>query len=70
MNKKICSDGYLLKSEVADRCRRSERTIEVWMRSGKIPFLKIGRSTLFDWEAVRDHFQQHYGSIPKPTRRR
>ncbi|HEX3720334.1 MAG TPA: helix-turn-helix domain-containing protein [Verrucomicrobiae bacterium] len=41
------------KSELARIVRRSKRTVEIWMREGRIPFLRIGpRTVLFEKRAV------------------
>ena len=44
--------GLLTKPEVAVKLRRSRRTVEVWMREGKLPYLKIGKTVLFRWRDV------------------
>jgi excisionase family DNA binding protein len=46
------SDGLLTKRELAERLRRSKRTCDVWMRQGKLPYIKIGKSVLFHWPDV------------------
>jgi len=44
---------FWTKPELARTVRRSERTIENWMRSGRIPFLRVGlRTVLFEKVAV------------------
>ena len=41
------------KIELARTVRRSTRTIEIWMRDGRIPYLRIGlRTVLFEKKAV------------------
>lgn len=54
------ADGYLTKKEIAAKCHRTPRTIEVWMRRGYLPFIKIGHSVLFCWEDVERHLAKHY----------
>jgi excisionase family DNA binding protein len=44
--------GLLTKPEVAIKLRRSRRTVEAWMREGKLPYLKIGKTVLFRWRDV------------------
>jgi excisionase family DNA binding protein len=44
--------GLLTKPEVAIKLRRSRRTVDLWMRQGKLPYLKIGKSVLFRWPDV------------------
>jgi hypothetical protein len=46
------SDPLLNKRELAIRLRRSPRTIDLWMRQGKLTYLKIGKSVLFRWPDV------------------
>jgi excisionase family DNA binding protein len=53
-------EGYLTKSELAARCRRTPRTIEVWMARGYLPFIKLGRSVLFNWPDVQRHWTERH----------
>lgn len=46
------SDNLLTKRELAARLRRSTRTTDDWMRKGKLPYLKIGKTVLFRWGDV------------------
>ena len=46
------SDGLLTKRELAARLRKSTRTTDSWMRKGKLPYLKIGKTVLFRWQDV------------------
>lgn len=46
------SDGLLTKRELAARLRKSTRTTDDWMRRGKLPYLKIGKTVLFRWSDV------------------
>jgi len=46
------SDGLLTKRELAARLRKSTRTTDDWMRKGKLPYLKIGKTVLFRWQDV------------------
>jgi excisionase family DNA binding protein len=41
------SVGLLRKRELADKLAISNRTLDVWMQKGRIPFLKVGRSVRF-----------------------
>ena len=52
------SDGLLLKPELARRLRRSPRTVDLWMRQGKLPYLKIGKTVLFRWPDVLEKLGQ------------
>jgi hypothetical protein len=44
--------GYLQKDEVAKRLNKSTRWVEMQCKAGVIPYIKIKRSVLFDWDAV------------------
>jgi hypothetical protein len=46
--------GMLTKPELANRLRKSVRTIDAWMKGGpRIPYVKIGsKSVLFKWDSV------------------
>lgn len=48
------SDDMLTKPELANRLRKSVRTIDSWMNAGpRIPYIKIGGKTvLFVWPDV------------------
>ena len=46
------SDDLLVKRELAKKIRRSPRTVNLWMRQGKLPYLKIGKTVLFRWRDV------------------
>jgi hypothetical protein len=44
--------GYIQKDEVAKRLKKSTRWVEMQCKAGVIPYIKINRSVLFDWDAV------------------
>jgi excisionase family DNA binding protein len=46
------NEGLLTKQELAKRLRRSPRTVDAWMREGRLPYLKVSKSVLFDWGDV------------------
>ncbi len=46
------SDDLLVKRELAKKIRRSPRTVDLWMRQGKLPYLKVGKTVLFRWADV------------------
>jgi excisionase family DNA binding protein len=50
--------GLLTKPEVAIKLRRSRRTVESWMRQGKLPYLKVGKTVLFRWPDVLEKLSQ------------
>jgi excisionase family DNA binding protein len=43
---------FITKTELASRLKVSARTIEIWVKSGKIPCAKVGHTVRFDWAAV------------------
>lgn len=59
-------DGYVGKPEIAHRLNRTPRSIEKWMRQGRLPFLKIGRAVLFHWPTVEKHLNDTYQHCPRP----
>jgi hypothetical protein len=44
--------GYIQKDEVAQRLKKSTRWVEMQCKAGVIPYIKIKRSVLFDWDQV------------------
>jgi hypothetical protein len=52
------SDGLHTKRELAVRLRRSPRTVDLWMRQGKLPYFKIGKTVLFRWPDVLEKLNQ------------
>jgi excisionase family DNA binding protein len=46
------TDDLLVKRELAAKLKRSVRTVDAWMRQGKLPYLKVGKTVLFRWEDV------------------
>ncbi len=61
-------DGYITKAEMARRLNRTGRTVEKWMRAGRLPYLKIGRSILFHWPTVENYLKERYQVLPAVTR--
>lgn len=53
-------EPYIDKAEVARRLRKQVRTIDNWMRDGKIPYFKIGRSVNFKWSDVESHLAANF----------
>jgi excisionase family DNA binding protein len=48
----LVTDALLTKRELAPKLKRSIRTLDAWMRQGKLPYLKVGKSVLFRWSDV------------------
>jgi excisionase family DNA binding protein len=47
------SDGLLTKKQIAARLEVSPRTVDQYMRDGRLPFLKLGKKTVrFRWADV------------------
>lgn len=59
-------DGYLTKTEVAKRLRRTTRTIEIWMKRGFVPHIKLGRAVLFHWPSIERHLFNNHLVITRP----
>jgi excisionase family DNA binding protein len=50
---------FWTKPEMARTVRRSQRTIEIWMRDGRIPFIRIGpRTVLFEKVAILESLKK------------
>jgi predicted DNA-binding transcriptional regulator AlpA len=48
------------KKETASRLRKSVRTVDAWMKAGRLPYLKIGHKTvLFSWPDVLEKLSQY-----------
>lgn len=60
-------DGFVTKQDIAQRFNRTARTIEVWMRTGILPYYKVGRSVFFRLGDVERHFEQQYRCLKKPA---
>jgi hypothetical protein len=46
------SDDLITKKELAKRLHKTPRCIELWMRRRYLPYIKLGRSVLFNWPDV------------------
>ena len=46
------SDGLLTKRELATKLKVSVRTLDDWMRRGRIAYLKIGKSCRYRYSDV------------------
>lgn len=49
------ADEILEKPQTAARLKISTRTLDQWMRAGRVPFLKIGKTVRFRWGDVLAH---------------
>jgi excisionase family DNA binding protein len=52
-------DQLLTKSELAPRLKRSRRTLDLWMKQGKVPYYKLGKSVLFRWLDVVEQLAKY-----------
>ena len=50
----IAGEGLFTKFDIATRLKVAPRTVDSWMKKGKIPFLKIGKSCRYRWPDVLD----------------
>lgn len=46
---------FITKSEVGRRLGIKPRTIDAWMKEGRLVFYKIGRAVRFRWSEVQAH---------------
>jgi excisionase family DNA binding protein len=46
------SDGLLNKWGVAEKLHVSKRTVDLWMRQKRLPFIKLGKTVRFHWPDV------------------
>ena len=57
------ADEYLSKRELAERLKKTPRTIESYMAKGILPYFKLNRSILFRWSDVQKHLDEHFRII-------
>ena len=53
------TDDLLVKREVAAKLKRSVRTVDTWMKAGKLPYIKLGKTVLFRWADVLEKLQAY-----------
>jgi len=58
------------KGQLADFFQVKERTIDNWMRRGRVPYIKIGRCVRFKPEDVMSEVERNYGVNKSPRYRR
>jgi hypothetical protein len=51
------AEEILDKLKLARRLDKSVRTIDAWMKGGRLPYIKVGRSVLFRWGAVLEKLE-------------
>jgi excisionase family DNA binding protein len=52
------SDELLTKQELASRIKLSIRSVDEWMRLGRIPYLKCGKAVRFRWSDIIAHLER------------
>jgi excisionase family DNA binding protein len=45
-------DTLLTKQNLAPRLKCSVRTVDEWMRRGRLPYIKVGKAVRFRWGDV------------------
>lgn len=45
-------EELLTKRELASKLKKTPRCIELWMRRGYLPYIKVARSVYFRWNDV------------------
>ncbi|HWX17464.1 MAG TPA: helix-turn-helix domain-containing protein [Chthoniobacterales bacterium] len=53
-------DGLLNKRGLAPKLQISTRTLDDWMRKGRIPFLKVGKTVRFRLADVLQKLNEQY----------
>ena len=54
---RLADEILLDKRETARRLNKSVRTVDAWMKRGRLPYIKVGRSILFRWGAVLERLE-------------
>jgi hypothetical protein len=49
----------LTKTQLAMRLQKTPRCVDAWMRRGRLPYFKIGRSVLFRWTDVLESLNRY-----------
>jgi excisionase family DNA binding protein len=53
------SDGLLNKRSLAVKLGVSKRTVDVWMKKKRLPFIKLGKTVRFRWPDVLEKLNAH-----------
>ena len=52
-------EPYINKAEVGRRLGIRPRTVDAWLKNGRLIFYKIGRSVRFRWSEVEAHLAEN-----------
>ncbi len=53
-------EEFMTKRQLAERLKVTVRTIENWMTAGVVPFIKVKKVVLFQWQDVVDHLRRNF----------
>jgi hypothetical protein len=56
-NSQLADEVLLDKPGIARRLNKSVRTVDAWMKAGRLPYIKCGRSVMFRWGAVLEKLE-------------
>lgn len=57
----VAVDSDLItKGELAARIKKTQRTVDVWMAKGILPYYKLGRTVMFRWSVVLAHLEAYH----------
>lgn len=60
-NNRPLEEALLTKRQLSSKMQKCPRTIDAWMKEGRLPFIKIGRTVLFSWPDVLASLKERYG---------
>ena len=55
----VSREELLTKRQLAPRLRCSARTLDEWMKRGRIPYIKLGKTVRFRWADVVSKLNQY-----------
>ena len=53
------NDGLLTKRTIAQKLEIKPRTLDDWMRKGRIPYIKVGKAVSFRWIDVLEKLEAY-----------
>ena len=54
------AEPYIDKLEVGRRMTVRPRTVDRWMKQGRLPYYKLGRAVRFKWSEVEAHLAKMF----------